>query len=223
MTAGSPWADPATETEQVAYAGPPATAPGHPVPGHPPPGYAPPGYGWAPAPAYWPAYGPPVPARPRRPGQLVAAAVLAFVQAGLVALSSAYLVLLAVAAGALATQYGTTAEDDALVTEAVVLTVVQLLSAIALVVGGILVLNRRSRASWLTLVVACAVQLALALYWVVRLSTLDGFTDELAGPGAALVAGVLFYAAAPAVGLGLLLAPAVRRWAAGDEPPGGAR
>ncbi len=219
MTAGSPWADPATETEQVAYAGPPPTAPGHPVPGHPPPGY-----GWAPLPAaYWPAYGPPVPARPRRPGQLVAAAVLAFVQAGLVALSSAYLVLLAVAAGALAPEYGTTAEDDALVTEAVVLTVVQLLSAIALVVGGILVLNRRSRASWLTLVVACAVQLALALYWLVRLSTLDGFTDELAGPGAALVAGVLFYAAAPAVALGLLLAAHVGRWARGDEPPGGAR
>ncbi len=220
MTTGSPWADPATEAEQVTYAGPPATA----APGYPPPGYAPPGYGWAPPPApYWASYGPPAPARPRRPGQLVAAAVLAFVQAGLVALSSAYLVLLAVAAGALAPEYGTSADDDALVTEAVVLTVVQLLSAIGLVVGGILVLNRRGRGSWLTLVVACGLQLALALYWAVRLSTLDGFTGELAGPGAALVAGVLFYAAAPAVALGLLLTGAVRRWAAGDDAPGAAR
>ena len=219
MSGGSPWADPATETEQVAYAGPPATA----APGYPPAGYAPPGYGWAPPPApYWAAYGPPVPARPRRPGQLVAAAVLSFVQAALVALSSAYLVLLAVAAGALATEYGTSTEDDALVTEAVVLTVVQLLSAIGLVIGGILVLNRRSRGTWLTLVVTCAVQLALALYWAVRLTTLDGFTDELDGPGAALVAGVLFYAAAPAVALGLLLVPAVRRWATGDAPAGSA-
>ena len=211
MTApGSPWSDPATET--VAYAGPPVSAP--PQPG----GWPPPGPGWQPAP-YWPAYGPPAPARPRRPGQVVAAAVLAFVQAVGVALSSAYLLVLASTFGYLSTEFGGDSETDALIDEAVVLTVVQLLSAVALVVAGILVLNRRARSSWTTLVVAFGVQLALSLYWVVRLSTLDGSTDDVVGPAAVLVVGVLFFTAAPGVGLGLLLVGAVRRWAAGDGAP----
>ncbi len=212
MTApGSPWSDPATETEPSAYAGPPA------YPTSPPPGYAPPGYGWAPQPApYWPAYGPPVPARPRRPGQVVASAVLAFVQAAVVALSSAYLLLLASTFGLLSSELGGDTESGSLVTEAVVLTVLQLLSAIALVVGGVMVLNRRSRPSWLTLLVALAVQLALALYWAVRLSTLDGLTEDVLGPAVVLLVGVLFFAAAPAVGLGLLLTGTARRWATDD-------
>jgi magnesium-transporting ATPase (P-type) len=209
----SPWSDPATETEPVAWAGPPV----YPAP----PGSPAPGYGWAPSP-YWPAYGPPVPARPRRPGQLVAAAVLAFVQAAVVTLTSAYLLLLASTFGVLASGSAGDPEAESLVTEAVVVTVVQLLSAIALVVGGVVVLHRRSRPSWLTLLVAFAVQLALALYWVLRLATLDGSTDDVLRPAAVLVVGVLFFAAAPAVGLGLLLTGTVRRWATGEEPAGGA-
>ncbi|HYO37726.1 MAG TPA: hypothetical protein VER97_16735 [Geodermatophilus sp.] len=216
--AGSPWSDPATETEPVAYAGPPA------YPTAPPPGYAVPGYGWAPQPApYWPAYGPPAPARPRRPGQVVASAVLAFVQAAVVALSSAYLLLLASTLGLLSSELGGDAEAESLVTEAVVLTVLQLLSAVALVVGGVMVLNRRSRPSWLTLLVALAVQLALALYWAVRLSTLDGITEDVLGPAAVLLVGVLFFAAAPAVGLGLLLTGTARRWATVDDDAGAAQ
>ncbi len=225
MTApGSPWSDPATETEPVAYAGPPtyatASAPGWTAPGWTAPGWTAPGYGWAPPPApYWPAYGPPAPARPRRPGQVVAAAVLAFVQAAVVALSSAYLLLLASTLGLVSSEFGGSSEAESLVTEAVVLTVVQLLSAIALVVGGIMVLNRRSRASWLTLLVSFAAQLALSLYWVVRLSTLDGFTDDdVLGSAPVLLLGVLFFAAVPAVGLGLLLTGTARRWGTAAEP-----
>ncbi|MGY1731263.1 hypothetical protein ACI798_07065 [Geodermatophilus sp. SYSU D01045] len=211
---GSPWADPAAGTEPVAYAGPPATAPYV----TPPPvygGYAP---GWPAAP-YWPAYGPPVPQRPRRPGQVVAAAVLAFVQAAVVALSSAYVLLLASTFGVFAAipDAGTGADDDlyGLVTEVTALSAVQLLSAVLLVVAGVLVLNRRSRAVWTTLLAGFGVQLALAVYWLVRLTSLA----DLAGfePTGVLVVGVLFYAAAPAVGLGLLLAGAVRRWAAGGD------
>jgi len=205
---GSPWSDP----ETVTYTGPPVSAPPQ---QHP---WAPPAAGWPPAP-YWPAYGPPVPARPRRPGQVVAAAVLAFVQAVGVALTSAYLLLLASTFGLLSTEFGGDSETDAFIDEAVVLTVVQLLSAVALVVGGILVLNRRARSSWTTLVVAFGVQLALALYWVVRLSTLGGFSEDVVGPAAVLVVGVLFFTAAPGVGVGLLLAGAVRRWSAGADAP----
>ncbi len=216
--AGSPWADPRTETEQVAYAGPPTTA----APGLPAPGSPVPGYGWAPPPApYWAVPGPPAPVRPRRPGQLVAAAVLAFVQAALVVVSSAYLLLLASTLGLLSGELGGDAEAGALVTEAVVVTVVQLVSAIALLVGGIVVLNRRGRRSWQTLVAGLAVQLALALYWVVRLTTLDVATGEAVGPVAVLAVLVLFFAAAPAVGLGLLLTGTVRGWATGSDPAAG--
>ncbi|MBM7804741.1 hypothetical protein JOD57_000578 [Geodermatophilus bullaregiensis] len=222
----SPWSDPAAQADPVAYAGPPVTAPApYAAAAYPPPGpytaaaYPHPGYGW---PGHGvPVWGPPAPLRPRRPGQVVAAAVLAFVQAGLVAVASAYVLLLASTFGFLATVPGASDADEAgaLVTEATVLTVVQLLSAIALVVGGVMVLNRRSRASWLTLVAAVAAQLALALYWLVRLSALGGFLDDTTGsdPSGVLVVGVLFFAAAPAVGLGLLLVGAVRRWAAGDD------
>jgi hypothetical protein len=220
---GSPWADPATTTEPVAYGGPPPTTPyvapsatpsPHPYGGFP---------GWPVPPPYWPAYGPPVPGRPRRPGQVVASAVLAFVQAGLVALTSAYLLLLASTLGVVSTGFGGAAEADALVTEGVVVTVVQMLSAVALVVGGILVLNQRSRPSWLTLLVALAAQLVIALYWLVRLSTLDAFTGEVVGSTALLLVAVLFYVAAPAVALGLLLVGPVRRWADGTDaaPPQG--
>jgi hypothetical protein len=215
---GNPWADPATTTEAVAYGGPPPTTPYAAPPAFHPgthPGAAYPGW---PVPAqYWPAYGPPVPARPRRPGQVVASAVLAFVQAGLVALTSAYVLLLASTLGVVSTGFGGDAEAAALVTEGIVVTVVQVLSVVALVVGGILVLNRRSRSSWLTLVVALAVQLVIALYWLVRLSTLGTLTEDVVGSTGLLVAAVLFYVAAPAVALGLLLVGSVRRWADGAD------
>jgi hypothetical protein len=221
---GSPWADPATTTEPVAYGGPPPTAPyAAPAPG--PYGGVPYGGipyggvpGWPAPPGYWPAYGPPVPARPRRPGQLVASAVLAFVQAGLVALTSAYVLLLASTLGVVSSGFGGDPRADALVTEGTVVTIVQMLSVVALVVGGILVLNRRSRSSWLTLLVALAVQLVLAVYWLVRLSTLDALTEDVLPSAGLLVAAVLFYVAAPAVALGLLLVGPVRRWADSTDP-----
>jgi hypothetical protein len=96
----------------------------------------------------------------------------------------------------------------------------QLLSAIALVVAGVLVLNRRSRAVWTTLVACFAVQLALAVYWVVRLASLDDVLGS--DPTGVLVVGVLFHAACPAVGLGLLLVGGVRRWADGVGTAGAA-
>ncbi len=109
MTSGgrSPWADPDTPTEPgEPYAGPPPTSPyppagysgvpygypdrppyGYPAPyGHPGPSGHPAPYGFPPYgypapygyPGPWPA---PASRAPRRPGQVVTAAVLAFVQA----------------------------------------------------------------------------------------------------------------------------------------------
>ncbi|MGY1642772.1 hypothetical protein ACI782_16810 [Geodermatophilus sp. SYSU D00703] len=217
-TPRDPWSDPATETEQGApYAGPPPTAPAWVPPGHgAPPAYgAPPGYGW-PAP-----YGAPwslPPRGPRRPGRVVAAAVLAFVQAGLVAFASAYVYLLASVFSLAGREPGFPADAGALATEATAVAGVQIGSVVALVVAGVLALNRRSAASRWTLVAALGLQVALAAYWWVRLGALSAAAVG-PDPAAVVVVGVLFFAAGPAVGLGLVCGRPAREWFAG-EPAG---
>jgi hypothetical protein len=223
----SPWADPATPTEPGApYAGPPATSP-TPSSGSPygPPVYGLPGYGSAPygqppygMPPYGgqpPAYGYPAPwlPPPRRPGQLITAAVLAFVQGGMVLIASLYVWFFASLADLVAQQGQGTyspATVDALATEGTTLAVVQLVSFVLLVAGGVRALTARTPAAWRLLVVAHAVQVVLSVYWAIRLSML---LDE-AGPdgGGPLVVFALFFAAGPIVALGLLLTGTVREW-----------
>ncbi|MGY1689636.1 hypothetical protein [Geodermatophilus sp. SYSU D01105] len=216
----SPWSDPATETEPGApYAGPPPTAPAW------TPQYgAPPAYGALPAHG-WPApYGTPwaVPPRgPRRPGQVVAAAVLAFVQAGVVALASAYVFLLASVFTLAEGEVGFPADAGALATEATTVAGVQLASVVALVVAGVLALNRRSAAARWTLVAALAVQVALAAYWWLRLEGLSGAAIG-SGPSAVVLVGILCFAAPPAVALGLANSRPARVWFAGAPEEGAA-
>ncbi|MGY1824361.1 hypothetical protein [Geodermatophilus sp. SYSU D00079] len=213
-----PWSDPATETEHGApYAGPPPTPAVPPWPGPP--------YGAPPGPAGWPPYGtapyatpytptgrpgPPA-AGPRRPGQVVAAAVLAFVQSAGVAVASAYVFLVASLFALAEGEPGFPGDGDALAAEATALAAVQIASVVALVVGGIMVLSRRSAAARRTLVVALGLQVALAVYWAVRLSAL---LDRVPGadPSAVLLFGVFCFAAAPAVALGLLVGRPAREW-----------
>ncbi|MGY1814113.1 hypothetical protein [Blastococcus sp. SYSU D00820] len=230
MSTGDPWADPSTPTEQGApYAGPPAwgTTPAPPGPPGAPYGYPPQPYGYPPQPyGYPPAYGYPVayvplaPAGPRRPGQVITAAVLAFVQAGVVAFATAYVFLFASLFGLAADGFG---DDEAgsLATEANVIAIVQILSVIALVTGGILALNRNTRATWTTLLAALAVQIALSLYWGIRVASVLG---DVPGPDDAVgvfVFGAICFAAAPAVGIGLLCARVSRDWFAPAPPPAG--
>jgi hypothetical protein len=202
----NPWADPATPTEPGApYQGPPPTAPaygypppqGYPAPyGYPPP-YGPPGYGpppWAP------------PRAPQRPGQVITSAVLAFVQALLVLVASLYLWFFAsIFDVAIEQSRGayTSATAEALASEGVALAGVQLLSAVLLAVAGGVALTRRSRRTWVLLLGAHAVQVVLAVYWVVRVT-------GVGGEGVAVFA--LLFAAAPLVGLGMIAAGPGRRW-----------
>jgi hypothetical protein len=219
---GNPWSDPATPTQPGApYAGPPPTAPPVPPPyGYQPYGYGPPyghaqPYGYPPY-APWPP-GAPSPwaaAGPRRPGQVVASAVLAFVQAGLVLLASLYVWFFASVAGfAVSGGRGGYSSDTvrAMATEGPPLAVIQLLSTVVLVAAGVLALSRRTRAVWIGLIGAHAVQLLIAGYWAVRLSTLLG---NLAGPSSSGALGTmtLFFAVGPLVGLGLLLVGPGRHW-----------
>ena len=202
----SPWSDPATETQPGApYAGPPPTTPYRSAPGWPPP--APYGTAW---PQTWPPPWPPAPARPQRPGQVIAAAVLAFVQAAAVALSTAYLQLLGTVFSMAAGEPGFPADGAALAAEAGVLSLVQLVSVVLLVAAGVLALtSRRALVRW-TLAAAFALQLALAAYWAARL--LGAF-----GPASGVLPFlVVCFAAGPAVALGLSVGRPARAWFGGD-------
>jgi hypothetical protein len=157
--------------------------------------------------------GPWVPRPPQRPGQVITSAVLAFVQAFVVLITSLYLWLFT-------SMIGLAAQDNPAIFgssrvqgmrhEVTVLVVVQLLSVVLLIVGGVRGLSARSRAGWLLIAGAHAVQVLLALYWAVRLVA---FANDLPGGGqGSLAAFTILFAAAPAVGLCLVVIGAGRRW-----------
>jgi uncharacterized membrane protein len=158
------------------------------------------------------------PQGPRRPGQVVAAAVLAFVQAALVLVASIYVFMLATVLGFASDQSLRVPADVArLATEGRVLAIVQLVSAVLLVVAGVLALGRPRRQVWYLLLAALGLQLALAVYWAVRLGTVLG---DVPGPdpSSAFLTMSLFFAAPPAVALGLVLLGPGRRWFAVRDP-----
>jgi hypothetical protein len=230
VTGGNPWADPSTPTEPgEPYAGPPAPVPGG--YGAPPAGYGvPPGYG-APAPGYgYPApygygqpYGypypapypgawwPPVPAGPRKPGQVIASAVLAFVQAGLVLFATLYVWFVASVLGLAAQGSSLPTALRGFGSEVTVVAILQLLSVALLVAGGIRGLMRRTRNAWLLLLVSLGVQLAFCVYWAFRLIALF---DAIPGPdpGGTFAAFTVLFAAMPLVGIGLVAVGAGKRW-----------
>jgi hypothetical protein len=152
--------------------------------------------------------------RPQRPGQAIAAAVLAFVQAAGVALASAYLQLLGSVFSMAAGQPGFPDDGAALAAEAGVLSLVQLVSVVLLVAAGVLALtSRRASARW-TLAAAFALQLALAAYGAARLLGAFGSVSGL------LLFLVVCFAAGPAVALGLSVGRPARAWFT-SSPDGG--
>ncbi len=207
----SPWSDPATETQPGApYAGPPPTTPYRPAPDWTLP--APYGTAW-PHPG-WPQPWPPARARPQRPGQVIAAAVLAFVQAAVVALATAYLQLLGTVFSMAAGEPGFPADGAALAAEAGVLSLVQLVSVVLLVAAGVLALTRRRAVVRWALAAAFALQLALTAYWAARLLGAFGSASGV------LLFLVVCFAAGPAVALGLSVGRPARAWFA-SSPDGG--
>ena len=220
----SPWADPSTPTEPgQPYAGPPVTGPpaspyGYgpgPVPLGPSP-YGPPPYGAAFPPPY--GYPPPwVPGPqpgPRLPGQVVTAAVLAFVQAAVVGFASLYVwfavSLVGFAAGQAPSAPGSGTARE-LAAEGTALALLGILSAVLLAVGGSAGLLRRSRLAWLLLAGGHAVQVVLAAYWGIRLYSVLGDVPGTLREGA-FAALALVFAAGPLVALGLVLLGPGRAW-----------
>lgn len=201
--------DPAPPYGQPPYGAPYEQAPTHaaPVPYQPQPGHpAAPGYGPGPgqsAAMAYPGpynYGPPRRSGPPRPGGATAAAVLHFVQGGIVLISSLYLlfVLSVIEAFTETTQ-----------TEFTAVTVLQLASAGLLIAGGVTLLSGNSL---VLSYVGGAVQLALVLYWAIRLASFtSGELDEVF-PSFAIMSA--FFAVMPIIALSLSATTGVRRWAA---------
>lgn len=165
---------------QPSYTQPP------PYGGYPPAGqYGQPGY---PAPQYGAPYG--GPPGPQRPGAALAAAVLSYIQAGVVLICSFFVL----AAGTA-------------VTELLLIGIVQLISVGLLIFGAVQITSGSGR---MMLFIGNGLQLALVLYYLIRISNvgddLEGFGDE----GAVVIP--LFFAVVPAVALGLALNSAVTRF-----------
>jgi magnesium-transporting ATPase (P-type) len=142
---------------------------------------------------------------------VIASAVLAFVQGALVLIASVYVYFFASIITIATANAPVDLDAEGLATEGTVLAVVQLLSAILLITAGVLALNRRTRGTWLTLAAAHALQILLSIYWWARLVMLTGDIPDADIDGAFL-GFPLFFAAGPAVGLGLVMAGAARRW-----------
>lgn len=159
---GRPW-EPAGEPvdPSATYAGPPY--------GPPPHAYGPPAYG---PPAYGPGYGyPPVPypGRPdpagERPGLAVAAAVLAFIDAGLLILSGALLLFGASLAASIAESVGDS--SSAYSAEFAFDGVLDLVSAGLLIAGGVNMLGGR-QVGRVLLTAGSGIVLVEAIYWPAR-------------------------------------------------------
>ena len=157
---------------------------------------------------------------PRKPAQVLAAAVLAFVQSVVVLIASLYVWFFAsiadIASSGRPDVY-TSETARRLATEGTVLAVVQLFSVALLVVGGILALNRRTPTAYRLLGGAHIVQVVLALYWAGRLLDVLGDLPGAEGEGS-LAAFTLFFLVGPVVSLGLLLSGAARRWFTATPP-----
>jgi hypothetical protein len=160
------------------------------------------------------------PQGPQRPGQVVAAAVLALVQAVMVLIGSLYTFVIAAVVGLASDQsLQVPAEVGRVADEARILAIVQLASVVLLVVVGILALASRPRpATWPLLLIAFGLQVALAIYWTVRLVMLTNDIPS-GNPGAGFLSLTLLFAAPPLVGLGLVVVGPGRRWFAGVHEP----
>jgi magnesium-transporting ATPase (P-type) len=154
---------------------------------------------------------------------VLAAAVLAFVQSGIVAVATVYVFLFVSIARVAVTEGAPSTPVTGLVSEGTLLAWLQLVSVVLLVAGGVLALgNRRRRPAWLVLGAAFIAQAVLALYWGIRLATLT--TGDVAGPDPAAVFAWLavVFAAMPVVGLGLIVLGPGRQWFR-EEPQAVAR
>lgn len=194
---------------QATYAyGPPQAGYGQQPPGYPmaQPGYGPPQQGYGPPPpGYPPPYGYPMQRGPVRPGGATAAAVLLFIQAAVVLISTFYVLFFASLASGISAS-GVSGADGA-ESEWTIVGILQLVSVGLLIFGGVQLLSGSGR---VLTYVACGLQLAFVVYWMVRIGSLPEFDTD----GSFIFVVSLMYAVLPAVALGLAAQRAVAQYMA---------
>jgi hypothetical protein len=165
--------------------------PGYPQPGYQQPGYQQPGY---PPPGYpgYPGY-PGVPTGPTRPGAVTAAAVLAFVQGGIVIISG--IVLLSVV-NEFSRRVDGFAGNKA---EAWAVTIAVLVAGALLIAGGVQLIKGPTGAA----VIGSALSLLISVYFLIRSEFNSG-----------VVWLALSYAVLPIIILAFALGAGARSWAA---------
>lgn len=197
---------------QGGYGGPPPTGSYQGVPQQPYAGGYPQAYGQPPYPGYpvptgYPGYGysgyPPQPQGPQRPGLVVAAAVLGYVNAGLLIVGGFLLLFGATIVNDIenAVDSGT---DYA--TEAALLGVGNMIAA-GLLIAGAVMFSGAKPVGRLLLAVGNGIVLALAVYWFLRFTD-DRFNDVGSG---FLVWGSL-YATLAVLSLAFSFTGAINRW-----------
>jgi hypothetical protein len=172
---------------------------GQPAQGYPQsPSYGQPAQGYPQAPA---AYGN-MPAAPQeyssgpipRPGSATAAAVLAFVQAGITTIPG---ILQLVGA------FGTSNVDSAVMAETLAGSIVTLVGVALLIIGGVQLLGGKSRSM---LIVGVAIELVICLYYVIKAVAIDsgdleGVSDAINMAKGVIVGFAIFFAIMPIVSL----------------------
>lgn len=179
--------------DQAGYSPAPAgyQQPGYPQPGYPQPGYGQPGY---PPPGY-PAAGYPgyPPAGPTRPGSVTAAAVLAFVQGGIVVISG--IVLLSVVNEVSRRVEGFSGDK----TEAWLVTIAVLIAGALLIAGGVQLIKGPTG----VVILGSVISLLISVYFLVRTEF-----------NSAVVWLALSYAVLPIIVLAFAFGTGARTWAA---------
>jgi hypothetical protein len=138
-----------------------------------------------------------------RPGGVTAAAVLAFVQAGITAIPG-------VLAFAGTSSFGGNAEGW--------LSTIAILVGVALLItGGVQLLGGKARN---ILLVACGLELLISLYFIIRFAALDTSGIEDASYGVGLIIGfAVFFAIMPVVSMVLALNESTTRFLASRRGP----
>ncbi len=185
--------------QTAAYPQPGYPEPGYPEQGYPQQGYGQPGYG---QPAYGqPAYGQPgypqlgytvVPVKPPKPGAVKGAAVLAFVQGGIILFSG----IGTLGGGAGLNDLGlrgTGSIGDTLT----IMGVLALIASGLLIAGGVSAFNKHSG----LLIAGAALSLALSVWWMIQF---DFFS--------AVLIWALLLAAMPIISVALILGPTAQAW-----------
>jgi len=134
---------------------------------------------------------------PVRPGAATASAVLMFIQGGIVLFSTLYVLFFASLAGSVSA--AGLSEADSYETEFTIIGILQLVSVGLLIFAGIQLLGGSGRT---LAIVACGLQLAFVVYWMIRIGSLPEFGGD---SGGFFFVVPLFYAVLPVVALPLAM------------------